>query len=144
MICGSVFTAATLVALGIKINFYNLIGVPIILGIGIDDGVHLVNAYRTQERPDPVMAVRETGSAILLTSLTSMVGFGCLSFYQHPGMSTLGVILFIGVGWCLVSTLVLLPVLLQWLAFADSGVPVKRPWKSAFDFPAITKRDQND
>jgi hypothetical protein len=114
--CGTILTAATLSLLGIKVNFYNLVGIPIILGIGIDDGVHLVNAYRTQKTHDPLAAVRETGAAILLTSLTSMIGFGCLSFYRHPGMSSLGVVLFIGVGWCLVTTLVQLPVLLQWLA----------------------------
>jgi predicted RND superfamily exporter protein len=114
LVLGGVLTAGTLSLMGVRINFYNLVGVPILLGIGIDDGVHLINAYRRQSAPDPLKAVHETGSAILLTSLTSMVGFGCLSFYQHPGMATLGVFLFVGVGWCLVATLMLLPVLLAW------------------------------
>jgi predicted RND superfamily exporter protein len=112
LVLGGVLTAGTLSLLEVRINFYNLVGVPILLGIGIDDGVHLINAYRRQAAPDPLEAVRETGSAILLTSLTSMVGFGCLSFYQHPGMATLGVFLLVGVGWCLITTLVFLPVLL--------------------------------
>ena len=124
--CGAILTAATLSVLGIRVNFYNLVGIPIILGIGIDDGVHLVNAYRIQEKHDSLAAVRETGAAILLTSLTSMIGFGCLSFYRHPGMSSLGVVLFIGVGWCLVTTLVQLPVLLQWLVPASAGNVVDR------------------
>ncbi len=114
LLMGGMLTAGTMSLLGERINFYNLIGIPILLGIGIDDGVHLINAYRLKESPDPVMAVREVGPAVLLTSLTSMVGFGCLSFYQHPGLATLGIFLFVGVGWCLVSTLVLLPVLIQW------------------------------
>ena len=114
LLLGGVLTAGTMSLLGGRINFYNLIGIPILLGIGIDDGVHLINAYRLSDNPDPVSAVQEVGPAILLTSLTSMVGFGCLSFYQHPGLATLGVFLFVGVGWCLVATLVLLPVLLQW------------------------------
>lgn len=130
LICGAVLTVATLSLLGIRINFYNLVGIPIMLGIGIDDGVHLANAYRTQERHDPVAAVRETGAAIVLTSLTSMVGFGCLAFYRHPGMSTLGVVLFIGVGWCLVTTLVQLPILLRWLAPAGAGFAGGRPGQS--------------
>lgn len=135
LVCGVVLTVATLSLLGIRINFYNLVGIPIILGIGIDDGVHLANAYRTQERHDPVAAVRETGAAIVLTSLTSMVGFGCLAFYRHPGMSTLGVVLFIGVGWCLVTTLFQLPVLLQWLAPAGAGFASERSAPSEAEFP---------
>jgi predicted RND superfamily exporter protein len=113
LLMGGVLTAGTLSLAGVRVNFYNLVGVPIFLGIGIDDGVHLINAYRRQTSPDSLEAVRATGAAILLTSLTSMVGFGCLSFYQHPGMASLGIFLFVGVGWCLVTTLVLLPVLLR-------------------------------
>ncbi len=142
--CGAVLTAATLSLLGIKINFYNLVGIPIILGIGIDDGVHLVNAYRTQQKPDPLAAVRETGAAVLLTSLTSMVGFGCLSFYRHPGMSSLGVVLFIGVGWCLVTTLIQLPVLLQWLAPAGSVVVTDRSPVTGASSPLPSGRERFD
>ena len=127
LLLGGILTAGTMSLLGVRINFYNLVGIPILLGIGIDDGVHLINAYRRRGDPDPVVAVREVGAAVLLTSLTSMVGFGCLSFYQHPGMATLGVFLFVGVGWCMVATLLLLPVLLQWSA---SGGPQRGAWKS--------------
>jgi predicted RND superfamily exporter protein len=45
-----------------------------------------------------------------------MIGFGCLSFYTHPGISSLGIVTFIGVGWCFLATLLFLPLILDSLS----------------------------
>ena len=91
------------------------IAVPIILGIGIDDGTHIIYTFRSNPDKSPSLTISEIGPAIFLTSVTSMIGFGCLAFYRHPGMSSLGVVLFIGVFWCLVCSIILLPALLTWI-----------------------------
>ena len=88
------------------------VGIPIILGIGIDDGVHLVNAYRNQSEHDPLAAVRETGAAILLTSLTTFAGLTPLMLersMQAQFLIPMAVSLAFGVMFATVVTLLVLP-----------------------------------
>jgi uncharacterized membrane protein YdfJ with MMPL/SSD domain len=85
----------------------------LILGIGIDDGVHVVHDFRRQRGPYRMSA--STASAVLITSLTTMVGFGSLMIASHRGLQSLGRVLTIGVSCCLFTSLVMLPALLAWL-----------------------------
>jgi len=98
--------------LNIPLNPANMIVLPLILGIGIDDGVHVVHDFRRQTgryRMSP-----STASAVLITSLTTMVGFGSLMIASHRGLQSLGRVLTIGVSCCLFSSLVMLPAFLVW------------------------------
>jgi predicted RND superfamily exporter protein len=113
LILGIVFTLSTLVLFDIKISLYNLIGLPIVLGIGIDDGLHIVYAYRKNPEGGTINAVLKAGPAVFLTTITSMIGFGCLAFYIHPGISSLGLVTLIGIAWCFVSTIFFLPILID-------------------------------
>jgi len=99
--------------LGIPLNPANMIVLPLILGIGIDDGVHVVHDFRLQKGRYRLSA--STASAVLITSLTTMVGFGSLMIASHRGLQSLGRVLTLGVSCCLVTSLVLLPALLTWL-----------------------------
>jgi len=99
--------------LNIPLNPANMIVLPLILGIGIDDGVHVVHDFRRQTgryRMSP-----STASAVLITSLTTMVGFGSLMIASHRGLQSLGRVLTIGVSCCLFSSLVMLPAFLVWV-----------------------------
>jgi len=96
--------------LDIPLNPANMIVLPLILGIGIDDGVHLVHDFRTQS--GRYRTGSSTATAVLLTSLTSMVGFGSLMIAAHRGLESLGRVLVIGISCCLISSLVILPTLL--------------------------------
>ncbi len=116
LILGMLLILSTLSLLNIKVSLYNLIGIPIILGIGIDDGLHIVHAFRKNPDGGAKGAILKAGPAVFLTSITSMIGFGCLSFYTHPGISSLGTVTFIGVGWCFISTLLFLPIMLDFLS----------------------------
>ncbi|MEE9449497.1 MAG: MMPL family transporter [Ignavibacteriaceae bacterium] len=113
---GIIFTLSTLSLLNIKVSLYNLISLPIILGIGIDDGLHIIHTFRKNPEGGSAKAIYKVGPAVFLTSLTSMIGFGCLSFYTHPGISSLGIVTFIGVGWCFLATLLFLPLILDSLS----------------------------
>ena len=58
------------------------------------------------------VVLRHTGRAILIASLTTMIGFGSLALASHRGLSSLGVVLLLGVGSCLITSTLVLPNLL--------------------------------
>ncbi len=102
--------------IGEKYNYINFIATPIILGIGIDDGVHALHRYREEAgrgSDRTARSFRLVGKAILLTSLTTMIGFGSVAFYEMRGMASFGRVLFMGVGMCFVATIFVLPPLLR-------------------------------
>ena len=98
----------------IPLNPANMIVLPLILGIGIDDGVHVVHDYRRQTRSYSLTASTATG--VIITSLTTMIGFGALMLADHRGLASLGRVLTIGVACCLFTSLVVLPCLLTILS----------------------------
>ncbi len=101
-------------AFGLHFNFANLVAVPIVIGVGIDSGVHLVHRYRLERDCEIPVILAHTGRAILIASLTTMLGFGSLALATHRGMQSLGLLLLIGVGTNLVAAIVVLPCLLAW------------------------------
>lgn len=113
--------------LQIPLNPANMIVLPLILGIGLDDGVHVVHDFRSQR--GKFRLSDSTTAAILLTSVTTMVGFGSMMIADHRGLQSLGRVLTIGVSCCLFTSVVTLPALLAWLPvrrLAGSEVPSPR------------------
>jgi predicted RND superfamily exporter protein len=99
--------------LGIPFNPANLIALPLILGIGVDDGVHLVHEFRRQR--GRFRLTDSTAVAVILTSTTTMASFGSMILARHQGLRTLGQVLSLGVFLCLTSSIVFFPALLSWL-----------------------------
>ena len=87
----------------------NVMGLPMILGIGIDDGVHVVHRWLSEGKKNLYTVFSSTGKAILLTSLTTMLAFGSLIFSIWRGFGQLGAALFVGVAACFLSTVIILP-----------------------------------
>jgi predicted RND superfamily exporter protein len=110
LLAGVAYMLGASALLGIELNPANAVAIPLILGIGIDDGIHIVHRYR--ERKDVGLAVRLTGRAVIMTSLTTMVGFGSLSTSHFPALASLGQLALLGIGSCLLTSLLLLPALL--------------------------------
>ena len=106
---GLVWTLGAMRLLGLSLNFANLVGVPLIVGVGIDNGVHIVHRVRLEGGAGIDVVLRRTGRAILIASLTTMVGFGSLALASHRGLESLGLLLLIGVGSCLLASIVVLP-----------------------------------
>ena len=98
--------------LGLSFNFANLVAVPLIIGVGIDNGVHVVHRLRLEGREGMGVVLRHTGRAILIASLTTMIGFGSLALASHRGLASLGILLLLGVGSCLLTSTIVLPNLL--------------------------------
>jgi len=109
---GVIWMLGAMRALGLSFNFANLVAVPLILGVGIDNGVHVVHRLRLEGDEGMAVVLRHTGRAILIASLTTMVGFGSLALASHRGLASLGTVLLIGVAACLVTSTVVLPNLL--------------------------------
>jgi len=96
---------------GIDLNAANLIGVPLILGIAVDYGVHIV--HDALERPGPYRISASTANSVLVDALTTILGFGALMVASHRGLESLGRLLTLGVTTCTVTSLVFLPALLN-------------------------------
>jgi len=106
---GVVWMLGAMKLLGLPFNFANLVAVPLIIGVGIDNGVHVVHRLRLEGSAGMTLVLRHTGRAILIASLTTMIGFGSLALASHRGMASLGAVLLIGVGACLVTSTLVLP-----------------------------------
>jgi hypothetical protein len=116
---GAIFMLGFMHLAGMKYNYVNLIAVPIILGIGIDDGVHALHRFRSESGAGESRigtSLRFVGRAILLTSLTTMIGFGSIALYEMRGMASFGQVLLIGVGLCFLTTVLVLPAVLRLVA----------------------------
>jgi hypothetical protein len=94
---------------GMKLTIMNFMGLPMIIGIGIDDGVHILHRWRHEGRGKIRIVYSSTGKAIFLTSLTTMLAFGSLIFSIWRGFGQLGGALFLGVGACFLTTVFVLP-----------------------------------
>lgn len=105
--------------LGEPLNPANMIVLPLLLGIGVDDGVHIVHDF--QRRKGSFRMSASTASAVLITSLTTMVGFGSLMIASHQGLQSLGRVLTLGVTCCLFTSLVTLPAALAWSTRGESA-----------------------
>jgi len=94
---------------GMQLTVMNVMGLPMIIGIGIDDGVHIVHRWKHEGRRKIRTVFSSTGKAIFLTSLTTMLAFGSLVFSIWRGFGHLGGALFLGVAACFLTTVVILP-----------------------------------
>lgn len=108
-------TFGILVLLKMPLNPANLIVLPLIIGLGVDSGVHLLHDFR-HRAPGPYTVTPSLVNAIVLTVTTTMVGFGAMMVAAHRGLFSLGAVLTIGVTCCLFISLVPLPAILSLLA----------------------------
>jgi len=102
--CGIFWMVGLMHIVGMQLTVMNVMGLPLIVGIGIDDGVHIVHRWKHEGKGKIGIVFASTGKAILLTSLTTMLAFGSLVFSIWRGFGHLGGALFLGVGACFLTT----------------------------------------
>ena len=112
LLLAGVLTGGASVVVGIPFNFANVIALPLLLGIGVDSGIHMVHRMRAAPPASGLMLETSTARAVLYSSLTTICSFGNLAVSPHRGMASMGVLLTIGIGFTLLCTLVLLPALM--------------------------------
>lgn len=115
LLVGLLFLFGWMLLFNIQFNFYNLVVLPAILGIGCDNGIHVVSRYREEGRGSLRWVLRSTGQHITIGSFTTMLGFGGLLFTLHPGLQSIGILAFLGVGMALFVALTYLPALISLL-----------------------------
>lgn len=94
---------------GVPLSMMSVMGIPLIIGIGIDDGVHIMHRWKREGKGKIRIIYSSTGKAILLTSLTTMFAFGSLLFSAFPAFGQFGGALFLGVAACFLTSVIVLP-----------------------------------
>ncbi|MBI1337196.1 MAG: MMPL family transporter [Phycisphaera sp.] len=98
---------------GMKINPANIIVLPLMFGIGVDAGVHVIHRYRQDPTTRPLGLTAGTGKGITVTSYTSMIGFGAMMLARHRGIFSLGFVLTVGIGLTLLACYTIMPAWLE-------------------------------
>jgi uncharacterized protein len=113
---------------GIKINFLNFIAIPITLGIGVDYAINMVHRWRVEGSGKVPTIVRETGGAIVLCSMTTVLGYGALMQSVNSAVRSFGKVAVIGELSCVASVMIVLPAILRLIerhqpAILAPGIP---------------------
>jgi predicted RND superfamily exporter protein len=121
LLSGVIWMLAGMQILGIKMNFINAFVTTMILGVGIDYGIHIIHRISQEglENPDGLL---ETGKAVVMAAMTNVAGFGTVGLSSYPGLSSMGMVCVIGSITCLITALTTLPALL----IVTHGRPVRR------------------
>ncbi len=107
-------SAGLMALLEIRLNFFNMLALPTVIGMGVDDGVHMYHRYKELGRGSARYIVTTTGMAAVLTTLTTSIGFGSLLTANHYGLNSLGFLTIVGMVAALVATLLVMPAAFQW------------------------------
>lgn len=102
-------TCALLILLGQSFNFANIIALPLLLGIGVDNALHIMHRYRTDLPRDGLVLTTSTARAVLFDGLTAIAGFGNLALSRHLGTASMGVMLAVGLAIMVLYSLLILP-----------------------------------
>jgi hypothetical protein len=98
---------------GISFNPANIMTLPLVVGIGVTNGIQILNRFSEQQEPS--ILAKSTGKAVLVSGLTAIAGFGSLMLANHQGIKSLGEVMSAGIAACMVAALMVLPALLRLL-----------------------------
>ncbi len=137
LLTGVAWMGALLYLGRIKLNFLNFIAIPITLGIGVDYGINLVHRWRLEGPGRLYSIVRETGGAVVLCSLTTVLGYIALLRSVNPAVRSFGLAAVIGELTCLTAVVVVLPAVLTLVEQWDLN---HERQNSSDDIPASSER----
>jgi uncharacterized protein len=120
---GSVWMGGVMGSLGVPFNPANIMTLPLVIGIGVTNGIHILNRFA--EEKNPSILAKSTGKAVLVSGLTTIIGFGSLIPAKHEGIASLGIVMAVGVATCMIAALTFLPALLTILI--KRGWTIKKP-----------------
>lgn len=131
LLFGGVWLLEAMGHLGWEFNLANLFAIPIIIGMGIDNGVNMIYRWREERDKSSLILTKAVGKSVTICSLTTIAAFGALIPASHRGISSLGWVMTIGVGFILLATLVVLPALFELV-----GSRVEQAWE-IIDKPVV-------
>jgi hopanoid biosynthesis associated RND transporter like protein HpnN len=112
LLLAALYTVAATVLLSMPFNFANVIVLPLLMGLGVANGIHLVSRAR-EESSGAAAFSTSTPRAVIFSSLTTIASFGSLAVSNHRGTASMGELLVLSIGLTLVCTLIVLPALMQ-------------------------------
>ena len=121
LLLGTLCSVAVMVWLNTPFNFANVIALPLLLGVGVDSGIHMLARARMMG-DSRSLASSSTARGVLISALTTTVSFGNLAFSPHPGTASMGLLLAVGLLAILAATLLVLPAMVRLM---DSLVTVE-------------------
>lgn len=120
---GTLWLLGLMGALGIPFNPANIMTLPLVIGIGVTNGIHILNRFGEEQRPE--VLAKSTGKAVLVSGLTTVAGFGSLIPAGHQGISSLGVVMAVGITACMMAALIFLPAFISMLM--TQGWVIRKP-----------------
>jgi uncharacterized protein len=105
----------------VPLNPANIMTLPLVIGIGVTNGIHILNRYAEEQTPS--ILARSTGKAVLVSGLTAIAGFGSLILAKHRGIQSLGFVMSLGLATCMIAGLTFLPALITLLTRQEKKRP---------------------
>jgi predicted RND superfamily exporter protein len=124
VVFGLIYLAGFMSVAGVHFNFVNSLVIPIIIGLGVDNGIHLTERF-FESGYSAVTIIADTGRALIVTALTSCAGFGSLAISGYEGVASMGRLTIFALGWVLFASLFVTPALmyLGWRRARESERP---------------------
>jgi hopanoid biosynthesis associated RND transporter like protein HpnN len=120
LILAALVTVGVLVVLQVPFNFANVIALPLLLGVGVDSGIHMLTRAR-MSGSRTTLAASGTARGVVTSAVSTAVSFGNLAFSVHPGTASMGVVLSVGMVCVLAATLLVMPALAPVCLGRESG-----------------------
>ncbi len=111
LILAGLFTMASTVITNTPINYANIIALPLLLGLGVDNGIHMVEKLHHSLSEEQNIYQSSTARAMFYGALTTASSFVGLAFSPHEGIASMGLIITMGIFWIMVCTFIVLPAL---------------------------------
>jgi predicted RND superfamily exporter protein len=127
IVFGVVTTFGLLLLFRYHFSFTSLTAIPLIIGIGIDNGIHLVRRYQESGRNEILVIAKASGAALIQSNLTTMVGFGALMTSSFSPLVEMGLVTSLGVALALVGGLLLIPAVILLEERRATDVPIANP-----------------
>lgn len=121
LLAGSVLLFGSMSLLGWKFNLYNMLVLPIVLGVGDDAGIHFATHFRFAGHHSISTVLRTTGVVVAASSLTTVLGFTGMLVIDHRGLESLGATAFLGVLCTLLASIAVIPAM-KWLSHKEKSL----------------------
>jgi hypothetical protein len=114
VLVGAVFTFGFMLLFNIPLNFANIIGLPLLLGIGVDSGIHIADRFHQEQKSNKNIFTTSSSRGVIVSSLTTICSIGNLAFSSHTGTASMGLLLTLGLASMMISIMMILPAFLIW------------------------------
>jgi len=119
VILASVWILGTMYLLRLSLNVLTVTVTALTIGLGVDYSIHIVERYREEQKKNaenPVQsALQHSGSALLISAVTTIFGFGVLMLSPIPAIQQFGLLTSLTIAYCLLASVLVLPVVLIWV-----------------------------